>query len=710
MLLSDAFLSMLARALGMSALAASLFVATLLAVSLAHLSRTGPQIRDEVLAHYRGYLVWSLARLGLWAWLIALYLAVAGNLVWLSATLAFGWPAGALSQFVAGGAGIAALSGLRFASLLWHAPATLTASFNYSYKRLAKLWTRLSARRLVLLQGVILGGSALLLAAAALRLLAEARWGDALALVLTAAVLVGLAMAAAWLPEPSPYRAKRRDGPPNFLLIGSDTLRSDRLGAAGYHRTLTPHIDRLAARGVHFSDCYVPCARTAPSLVSLFSGCWPHTHGIRDNYISDEETRLTVPMLPELLKARGYRTAAVSDWCGSDLAKFPFGFDDQDFPTDQWNLKFFLRQGPKDLRLFLSLFCHNRLGKHLLPEVHYLAGVPINRQVGRDARHTLRRLAQREEPFLLNVFMATTHPPFGSEHPYYTRFADPAYVGESKFVMARLTDPWEILRRQADPKESFKLDQVIDLYDGCVTGFDDQVGKFLAYLEACDLHHNTVVAVYSDHGFEFFEHGTWGQGNSAIGDVSARIPLVLAGPGLPAGRTVRQIVRSIDLAPTLLDLAGHDIPDAMEGTSLRPCLAEQEATLDLPAFNETGLWLTRLPIIPEGHLGYPNLMELLEVADKATGTLGIRPTYRDRVVQAKDRMVRVGRWKLTYEPMGDGPRYRLFDLESDPECHKDVAGAHPAVTEELKALLQAWLDADPAYRRAVRDRIGSTDW
>lgn len=707
--ISDTLLSTLAHGLGASLAVASVFIVLLMVISLAHLSRTGPQIRDEVLAHYRGYLFWSLSRLGLWAWLIALLLAAAGNFVWLLAARVFSFEPGLYGQLVAAGLGIILLSGLRFISLLWHSPSTLTASFNYSFKRLAQLWGYLGARRLAILHAAAILGGAVLLIMANLRVIGSGNWGDALVLDLIAVVFIGLTITVAWLPEPRPCRSSRKGGPPNILLIGSDTLRADRLGGAGYHRALTPHIDALASSGTRFSDCYVPCARTAPSLVSLFSGCWPHTHGIRDNYISDAETAMKVPLLPHLLKQSGYQTAAVSDWCGSDLSKFPLGFEHQDLPSDQWNLKFFLRQGPKDLRLFLSLFCHNRLGKHLLPEVHYLAGVPLNRQVGRDARAMLRQLAGRDEPFLLNVFMAATHPPFGSEHPYYMRYADPAYVGESKFVMARLTDPWEILRRQADPKESFDLEQVIDLYDGCVTDFDDQVGKMLAYLDACGLRENTLVAVYSDHGFEFFEHGTWGQGNSAIGDVSARIPLILSGPGIPSGKTISQIVRSVDLAPTLLELVGQRIPPSMDGTSLTPCLDDQEIPLDLPAFNETGMWLTRLPVMPDKHLDYPNLMELLEVADKQTGTLGIRPEYREVIVRAKDRMIRVGRWKLTYEPMLDGPQYQLFDLETDPECRHNVAALNSAVTEELKARLWAWLQADPVFSAVPTGRSGNTD-
>ena len=365
-------------------------------------------------------------------------------------------------------------------------------------------------------------------------------------------------LCAAWLPEARARRAAARPAgaPPNILLVGSDTLRADRLGAFGYRRALTPNIDALGKQGVLFRNCYVPCARTAPSLVSMLTGTWPHTHGIRDNFIADTEVRLNVSTLPQLLKPLGYRTAAVSDWCGSDMGKFAFGFDYADLPEDQWNLKYLIRQGPKDLRLFVSLFTHNRLGRLLLPELYYLGGVPLTSQMGRRARRLVSRLAASPQPFFLNVFYSTTHPPFASEWPWYTRFADPAYAGESKFAMAKLTDPFEIIRRQGAPKEEFDLDQIIDLYDGCVAQFDDEVGRMLRHLEACGLAQNTIVVVYSDHGMEFFEHDTWGQGNSAVGDFSPRIPLVIRDPRKPAGGTIDAVVRSIDLAPTLLELAG----------------------------------------------------------------------------------------------------------------------------------------------------------
>ena len=473
-------------------------------------------------------------------------------------------------------------------------------------------------------------------------------------------------------------------------MIGADTLRADRLGALGYRRALTPNIDAMAAEGVLFANCYVPCARTAPSLVSLLTGTWPHTHGIRDNFIPDDQTRLTVAALPQLLKPLGYRSAAISDWCGADLGKLSFGFDYADVPEDQWNLKYFIRQGPKDLRLFLSLFAHNRLGRRLLPEIYYLGGVPLTKQMGQRARRLLSRLAHNNEPFLLNVFYSTTHPPFASEWPWYTRFADPAYADESKFAMAKLSDPFDILRRQGSPREEFDLDQIIDLYDGCVAEFDDEVGKMLRHLDACGLADNTIVAIYSDHGMEFFEHDTWGQGNSAIGEASPKIPLVIRDPRRPAVGVVHQVVRSIDFAPTLLDLVGAPAVSGMDGVSLAN-YQRQTIGPKLDAYNETGIWIADIPGLPETHLRYPNLLELTEVPSRESGTLGIKAEYRDIVLAARDRMIRSGHWKLVYQPLQEGYLLMLFDIEADPSCSHNAINQHPEIARSLWGKLERYI-------------------
>lgn len=376
------------------------------------------------------------------------------------------------------------------------------------------------------------------------------------------------------------------------------------------------------------------------------------------------------------------------------MGKFSFGFELTDLPEDQWNLRYLIRQGPKDLRLFVSLFMHNRLGRRLLPEIYYLGGVPLTSQLGSSARRLLSQLAAQDEPFLLNVFYSTTHPPFASEYPYYLRYANPRYQGESKFAMARLTDPFEIIRRQGDSRKEFDLDQIIDLYDGCVAQFDEEVGRMITHLEQCGLRDNTIVLLYSDHGMEFFEHDTWGQGNSVFGDASARVPLVIIDPRLEGRGVAKEVIRNIDVFPTLLELVGVAAPKTIDGESLVPLLHGTGPLVERVVFNETGVWVTDLPGTPTGHLRYPNLTELLHVPHKIAGTLALKPEYHELIVRAKDRMVRQGRWKLTYQPMVDGAIVRLFDVTQDPECRHDLRAAHPDIAKRLMAMLTEWLRID----------------
>lgn len=690
--LDDALLPALAVAL-------SLTVALVLK-SVVDFSQTGPRLRDEIVSRYRGYIPFAMARLGFWTFLVGFFAALPGPLLATAAADAFGrahspvWASAAALLTL----GLAAVHA--FLRALVHNPGLIIASWQYRTSPLHRCWARLSAstlERFALMAALLL---VLLTATLVASLVARGLSSQAAALAATALGYVCIWRYARF-EAAGHVRNRRPAGVPNLLMIGSDTLRADRIGAIRDGRSLTPNIDALATRGTQFSACYVPCARTAPSLISMLTGTWPHTHGIRDNFVADEETKLEVAALPNTLRALGYRTAAVSDWCGADMGKFSLGFDILDLPDDQWNLKYLIRQGPKDIRLFLSLFLHNRIGRRVLPELYYLGGVPQTTQMGQRGRKMLSRLAATNEPFLLNLFYSTTHPPFSSEHPFYVRHADPAYGGESKFAMARLTDPFDIIRRQGEPREEFDLDQILDLYDGCVAQFDDEVGKTIRHLEANDLLKNTIVVLYSDHGMEFFEHGTWGQGNSALGDFSARVPLLIVDPRQPGGQRIDQVVRTIDLVPTLLEVLRAPSVKC-DGTSLVPVMADPSVDLHLKAFNETGIWIAPAPGLPTDHLIYPNLLQLLDVPDDATGTLAIKDEYRGAVLTAKDRMMRDGRWKLVYQPLLLGKRLTLYDVETDPGCTRDVADQFPEQVERLWAELREWMKGDLVLRRDAR--------
>lgn len=685
--------------LGALATAALVFVAALGAKSVADFTHTGPRLKDEILRHYRRYTVFAFLRLLGYAWVILLLLGGPGVLSYYAWNVLSGGVPRFGSTLAAGIASILLLSGIQFTRHLLWLPANIAASYNYRLSRLYPFWRHLSPFRLRLMTWVLLGVPAALVSAAAWALFRNGTPATAGAFIVALGSYATLGL---WLRSKTAptVKAKIDRRAPNILMIGSDTLRADRLDGT-YSKQTAPFLRSLANKGLLFSQCYVPCARTAPSLLALLTGNWPHCFGVRDNFVPDEAAHIDVSTLPRLLQQHGYRTAALSDWCGADMGKFDLGFEYVDVPEDQWNIKLFIRQGPKDLRLFLSLFCRNRFGKYFLPEIYYLGGVPQTDELGAEARHLISDLAQGDQPFFLNVFFSTTHGPFGSEYPFYTHFAKPDYMGESKFVMARVNDPWEIIRRQSEPRESFDLDQIINLYDGCVARFDSEVEQIMRHLDQCNLTNDTIVVIYSDHGMEFFEHHTWGQGNSAISDVSSRIPLLIKAPNIPGSKVITSPVRSIDIAPTLLELAGVDVARVrnMDGVSLIPWIRNNTHQQELDVLSETGIWLTDLPGTPHNHLRYPKLPDMLTVRNLATGTISLKPEFEQAIVDAKDRMLRRGRWKLVYQPLNDGHLLKLFDLETDPECHMDIAAFHPQVLSDLWLSLQSLINTETAFAK-----------
>lgn len=678
------------------ALAASLAVMLLILLkSLQDFTRAGPQIRGEVMRYFRIYLVYAIARLFFWGWLACLFWTWLGEALYLAAVSLAGARFSAPAAGLAGVLALGIATALAFCDQLLHKPGNICTSWQYRTSRLYGLWHVLTPGRIRWAKWVFWGGSGILLAAGSFRAFGQGEWDRLAILALTMALGLGLF---GWCRRleavPAPIFMNTPGDRPNLVMIGSDTLRLDHMGAAGYPRATTPFIDELCRKSTLFTCCYTPLARTAPSLASLFAGVWPHEHRIRDNFVDVSLSQLPADTLPSLLRRHGYRSAALGDWCGSDLSKFGFGFDEVETPEDQWNLKYYLRQGPMLLRLVLSLFFNNPLGRRFLPEIFFQAGNPLETYLGSRACRKIHELGRSGQPFFINVFMASTHAPFGSEYPYYLKFADRDYGGESKFVMTTFRDPNEIIEKQELARDNFDLDQIIKLYDGCISRFDAEVARIAGYLADCGLADNTLLVIYSDHGIEFFENQSWGQGNTILGnDYSAKIPLVIHDPRRPEATQVEQITRSIDIAPTLLELCGICPPETMSGQSLLPIIRER-AEMDLTAYQETGIWFGRIPGLHPEHLTYPNLLDLLEVPDKQTGSMAIKPEYLPLLNRAKDRMVRKGRWKLVYQPLVSGVLYQLFDMVSDPECRRDVAARHPEIVEGLKAELEEWLRAD----------------
>lgn len=686
--------------LASSALVGALVTAVLLYFSLRDHTRTGPRIKDEIAQHYAHYTVYALARLGMWCFIICMALATVGGSLYFLAVQALSLQYSSLVLFLACLLSVALVSTYLFSHYLLHIPSLLISSVRFRFSRLTPFWKQLNPQRLKLARWFLMLCVASIYLAGFYQLLTLAQWPSAIFYTLQGALYVCFYIWVTDTKSTPVTQAKPRSEAdkktPNILMIGSDTLRADRLGAADYVRNLTPNIDQLAEQGVTFSNCYTPLARTAPSLASLFTGTWPHKHGIRTNYPYPDQLALPVDNLIETLNKAGYETAAIADWAGADLAKINFGFTQNSVPDDQWNLKYLLRQGPATIRLFLSLFCHNRFGKKCLPELYYLAGIPLTKQLFSDTRTLISEMADKDQPFFINLFTATTHVPFGSDYPYYNLFTPNNYTGDSQFIMTKLASPEEIMEKQVLGPEAFDVPQILNLYDGCVVQFDDEVGKLITHLEACGLADNTIVVIYSDHGADFFETGSWGQGNTLMGsDPSGKVPLIIRDPRQAQAHIVEQTTRTIDVAPTLLELLQLPALKTADGVSLAPVIRNPEEMLDLYAYQETGLWLSPMPGAHPQHLCYPNILELLDIPNKNTGMLCIKNEFYTQVIKAKDRALSHGDWKLIALPTDTGMLYRLYDLKNDPDCSHNIADSQPEIFSRLKARLDALINDDP---------------
>lgn len=682
-------------AIGWPAAWAALCVTLLLAVkSLLAYSRTGPRISRVVLRRLGAYAGWAFVRLCAWGFLVSFYFALWGSLLATSWAMVMDRPLSPALATASAFLGLLSVIGVQFARRLVLLPSILAASASFDLGRFAWLAERLSAALMQRLHhvGVIAAASGVLGAITLLSL--QGRSGSALTVLALLAALLALYLAANAAREPAPIGARRSDtapARPSFLLIGSDSLRADRIHALRNGQPLMPNTRALALSGAHFANCFTPCARTAPALVSMLTGTLPPTHGTRENFLHPAQLPAARLAFPHRLAAAGYATAAIGDWAAADLGKFDLGFQQVTAAPDQWNLKYLIRQGPADLRLFLSLFTHNAFGRRMLPEIYYLAGTPLTTEVGREVRSQLARFARQGQPFCLAAFMATTHAPFGSEYPYYRLFADPAYLGRSRYVMADTSDLEAVIASQDSLAETFDLPQINALIDGCARRFDDEVGRTLSFLSDCGLADSTAVIVFSDHGFELFEAGSWGQGNSVIPDVDLRVPLVVKAPGRAPVGDVDAVVQLNDVAPTVCEMAG--LPQAAGGCSLVPLLdGRPRAREDQLAYAETGIWLTGAPGAPNGHLRYPDIIDLLDLATDRSGALVVRSDMIERVIEAKDRMVRTPEWKLVFRPREDGAELLLFDLPNDPLCRRNVAALRPDIVMGLARSMQALAD------------------
>jgi len=385
----------------------------------------------------------------------------------------------------------------------------------------------------------------------------------------------------------------RPQDPPNVLLIAIDDL-NDWVGCLdGHPQAVTPNIDALARRGVLFTNAHCQAPVCNPSRASLMTGLYPETTGVYflNPPLWESEVVDEAEVLPRRFAREGYAVSGggklfhtagnrryFDDYAGNFGGFGPFPEEQlAPFPGVRlWDWGAFPERDEE------------------LPD-HALA------------TWAAQRLADPgERPFLLAVGFVTPHVPQYAPAAWLERFPADALqlpptldadLDDLSRYAVDLTRREHIAPTQAWVEEHEQWESLVRTYLACVAFVDAQVGRVLDALEAGPHADDTVVVLFSDHGFHLGEKERWAK--RSLWHESTRVPLVVAGPGIAAGRPCSRPVELVDVYPTLLDLAGLSIEPALEGQSLRPLLEDPGA--EWPHVARSSFGPENVAIVTEHH-------------------------------------------------------------------------------------------------------------
>ncbi len=505
--------------------------------------------------------------------------------------------------------------------------------------------------------------------------------------------------------EPASATANRA---PNVIIIGSDSLRGDKLGCAGYRPArqdglaaagVSPAIDALAARSVRFERCYTSIASTMESGVQLMSSQYPQSHGIRQMYPDRETVEATkkrIVPIAKLLRERGYSTAAIGDWCAGYYEVLPLDFEEISVSSFD-NFKIYMSQAVVMAHFVVPLYFDNALGYRIFPQLQAFAQFVTPKVVTERVEKRLEAAASSDKPFFWHVFYSCNHLPYRSAEPYVSMFADPAYQGKNhsgvdfdidNFIGGTdLESKWKALSEK-------EVAQIRALYDGCTRQFDDCVDRIVKAIERNGLSDNTIIIITSDHGDDLYEPGvTLGHGLTFNGGLQANlVPMIVHVPGVEP-KVIPETVRLIDIAPTLADLTGIEKSPTWQGRSFAGWMRGTETPVHLPFYGETGFPFIQFSVKGVERPKLPPMDEMTMIDEDYNYQFVLKPEYRERLVQAKQRCLRTRDWKLVCTPTAQGGRhFGLFHMASDPHGETDLAESRPEVLAPMRAALERWMD------------------
>jgi iduronate 2-sulfatase len=435
----------------------------------------------------------------------------------------------------------------------------------------------------------------------------------------------------------------------NVLFISVDDMNND-LGCYGSPVVKSPNIDKLAARGVKFDRAYCQYPLCSPSRSSLMTGLRPDTTRVFDLQYHFRTGLPDVVTIPQLFMKNGYYAARVGKiyHYGNPGDIGTSGLDD----PPSWQ-EFYNPAGTDKTTLESEIINYTR-NKGLGSSISELADAS-----GRDEDHTDGKVAtqaiellekHRNEPFFLAVGFYKPHSPYVAPKKYFDLYP------LEKIQMPEIPKGWEktvpepaLASTRPWPYAGVTTEEARKgkrAYYAAISFVDAQIGRVVDALDRLGLADKTVIVFWSDHGYALGEHGLWWK--QSCYEMAARVPWIMAGPGIKTGAVSPRLVEFVDMYPTLADLAGLTPPKNLPGVSLRPLLVNPTAAWNRPAFTQV----------------------------ERGGSPG--------------RSVRTPKWRYTEWGEHGSQGTELYDEEKDPDEMHNLAGdpKHAATIAELKTLVK----------------------
>jgi len=471
-------------------------------------------------------------------------------------------------------------------------------------------------------------------------------------------------------------QSQQRQDPPNVLFIAIDDLRPD-LGSYGHPLVQSPHLDQLSQSSMLFNRHYVTVPTCGASRYSLLTGAYPRSKTAVSNQaikeLIAEQPRTQQPeSFVENLKNHGYYTVGIGkithyadgllygyeEPVGTKL-ELPYSWDEMLFDPGKWETGWNAFFGYADGSNRQS---RNRQVKPYesanVEDTGYPDGLTTEL-----ALEKLQELSDKEEPFFLGVGFFKPHLPFTAPQKYWDLYDRdeialtpapkiPENINTASLHGSGEFNNYQLGEEKASLKKSLSDDYARKLrhaYYASISYVDAQVGKVLNELERLGLDKNTVVVVWSDHGWQLGDHRVWGKHTNF--EQSLRSVLMIKTPEMNKGQRSDKIVGSVDIYPTLMELCSVPLEREVDGQSLLPLLENPEAE------------------------------------DWQNYTFSY---YRNGI------SLRTDRYRLTKYFRDDQPTVELYDHRHDPYEDRNIAAERSAVVETLMLL---WEQGDTGLYR-----------